>query len=51
MIQEKRLLLLKNDLFIYYKMKLSPNSHKRYSIFNDSINIRTSRNTSFDYEF
>lgn len=32
-------------------MKLSPNSHKRYSIFNDSINIRTSRNTSFDYEF
>ncbi|CAK79215.1 unnamed protein product (macronuclear) [Paramecium tetraurelia] len=31
--------------------RLSPKNYKKYSIFNDSINIRTSRNTSFDYEF
>ncbi|CAD8207760.1 unnamed protein product [Paramecium octaurelia] len=31
--------------------RLSPKNYKKYSVFNDTINIRTSRNTSFDYEF
>ncbi|CAD8125026.1 unnamed protein product [Paramecium sonneborni] len=61
-IQKKRLLLfiqINNDncqlQIIYITMslqpRLSPKNYKKYSIFNDTINIRTSRNSSFDYEF